>query len=93
MFILNVVMSLFILLVLVLAIYLLRHLDKPFMNFQPADSPDLRISMKVTAYLLIGTCILGVVFLFFQDPQLQLITLLLASFITAFFALRVAKLS
>ncbi|MFD1671103.1 hypothetical protein ACFQ5M_03210 [Agrilactobacillus yilanensis] len=93
MFILTIVMAFFILVVLTLAIYLLRHLDKPFLSFSPAENPELRVLMKVTAYLLIAVCLLGVILLLFQDTHLQLITLLLASFITAFFAVRVSMLS
>jgi ABC-type polysaccharide/polyol phosphate export permease len=63
------------------------------MSFSPQENPTLRSSMQITAYLLIATCVLGVILLFFQQPKLQLITLLLASFITAFFALRISQLS
>lgn len=86
-------MVFFMLLVLTLAVYLLKHLDRPFMSFSPQENPTLRSSMQITAYLLIATCVLGVILLFFQQPKLQLITLLLASFITAFFALRISQLS
>ena len=92
MLIITVVMTLFILLVLTLAIYLLRHLDKPFMGLNPTELPDLQLLMRVTAYLLIAVCVLGVVLLFFSNPKLHLITLLLASFITAFFAVRVSMI-
>lgn len=93
MFIINIVMAFFIILVLVLALYLLRHIDKPFFGLNPTEVPELSVLIRVTAYLLIGTCILGVILLFFQAPRLNLITLLLASFITAFFAVRISTLS
>lgn len=92
MLIITIVMILFILLVLVLAVHLLRHLDKPFMGLNPTELPELQLLMRVTAYLLLGVCVLGVVLLFFNKTQLNLITLLLASFITAFFAVRVSMI-
>lgn len=87
--IITVAMLIFIALLIILAIYLLTHLNKSFLIFNPGATPRLRAAMVTTSVLLLATCVGGVLVLFLLPAKMNLITLIVGSIITAGFALSI----
>ncbi|WP_261805699.1 hypothetical protein [Lapidilactobacillus luobeiensis] len=85
-----VAMAIFIALLLVLAIYLLSHLNKEFLIYKPVSSPRIHQAMLVTGILLLLISAIGVVILFVASAKTNLITLVAASLVVAGFALSLA---
>lgn len=84
-----VAVAIFILLLAILATYLLTHLHKAFLIFDPDATPRIRAAMIVTSLLLFVTCIAGVFILILMPAKWNLITLIIGSVITAGFAMAI----
>ncbi|GEL13830.1 hypothetical protein LCO01nite_13790 [Lapidilactobacillus concavus] len=84
-----IAVAIFIGLLIILAVYLLTHLNKSFLIFNPAATPRLRASMIITSILLLVTCLGGILILIFLPAKMNLITLIVGSMVTAGFALAI----
>ncbi|MCH4056788.1 hypothetical protein [Lapidilactobacillus gannanensis] len=83
----TVAMIIFIILLLILAIYLLTHLSKDFLIFKPESTPRIRQMMLVTSVLLFIVAIGGLLILWLAPAKANLITLIAGSIVAAGFAL------
>ncbi|MCD2256467.1 hypothetical protein ACNAN0_07850 [Agrilactobacillus fermenti] len=88
----TIAILIFLIVVAALAIYLLRHSHTNFLGRSMTDEPVLKRTMQITAYALLLIILVSVILLFVGQPKLQVIPLLLASFIVAFFAVSIGKL-
>ncbi|KRN29332.1 hypothetical protein IV38_GL000215 [Lactobacillus selangorensis] len=80
-------MIVYIILLLLLAVFLLRHLNRRFLIFDPVQSPQLQTLFRFTAGLLIVVAIAGIgILILGHDSKLNLITLLLGAGVVAIFA-------
>lgn len=84
-----IAVAIFILVLAILAIYLLTHLHKAFLIFNPDATPRIRTAMIVTSILLLATCVGGVLILILMPAKWNLITLIVGSVVTAGFALAI----
>ncbi|MBA1394284.1 hypothetical protein EQ500_10500 [Lactobacillus sp. XV13L] len=83
----------FIILLVLLAIFLLAHLNKPLLAFQKANSLKMKRLIKVTAEALILTSIIGLIILITAPLNYSVITLILGSLITSCFAILISRFS
>lgn len=84
-----IAVAIFILVLAVLAVYLLTHLHKAFLIFNPDATPRVRSAMIVTSILLLATCVGGIFILISMPAKWNLITLVIGSVITAGFAMAI----
>ncbi|WP_125608301.1 hypothetical protein [Lapidilactobacillus bayanensis] len=87
--VITIAVAIFILVLAILAIYLLTHLHKAFLIFNPDATPRVRSAMLVTGILLLATCLGGILILILMPAKWNLITLILGSIITAGFAMAI----
>lgn len=88
----KILMIIFILLLICLGIFLLRHIEKPFFITKKANLKPLQKLMKITAILLFIVSIIGIILLFFLPAKANLTTLILGSVVVAVFAVMVSRL-
>lgn len=84
---LAIVMAIFCLFIFGLAAYLFHYATRPFLIFNPKENQGLATSMRITGWLLLIVGIVGIVGIWFNNKAFDLSILLVASFISAFFAL------
>lgn len=84
---------LFLILLITIGILMLTHLDRPFFMFSQSNLPFVQKTMKITAYLLLLTSLMGIIILIWAPLSWNLLTLVLGSVITGSFALLISRAS
>lgn len=72
---------------------MLMHIDRPFFIFDQSNLPFIQKTMKVTAYLLLMTSLIGIIILIWAPLIWNLLTLVLGSVITGGFAILISNAS
>lgn len=89
--ILKIFMLIFILLLLLTAGYMWQKKSSHFIIYDMSTHPELTTVLKYTSITLILESILGVIFLFFNNKYLNLITIAFASLTILIFGLIFSK--
>lgn len=83
----------FLILLITIGILMLMHIDRPFFIFDQSNLPFIQKTMKVTAYLLLMTSLIGIIILIWAPLIWNLLTLVLGSVITGGFAILISNAS
>lgn len=84
---------LFLILLITIGILMLTHLDRLFFMFSQSNLPFVQKTMKITAYLLLLTSLIGIIILIWAPLSWNLLTLVLGSVIIGAFALLISHAS
>lgn len=83
----------FLILLITIGILMLMHIERPFFIFDQSNLPFIQKTMKVTAYLLLMTSLIGIIILIWAPLIWNLLTLVLGSVITGGFAILISNAS
>lgn len=84
---------LFIIILLILAIFMLRHYKQPFILLNPKNLIAMQLLIKITAWLFLITSFAGLIILLVLPLEWNLLTLVVGSAIAGGFAVLAARLN
>lgn len=87
----KIAMGFFSLLILIIATYLSRHVEEPFVKIKPDSINQYKLVTKSIAILFFISAIFGFVTLFFDSKMLSISALLFGSICAAFYAIFISN--